>query len=145
MCLMIQAVADAVAGAVLAKYSELPKNGKPGPTEWTILAGFAATRPSSGSSYYMQRQPDDNFNARIMCTHACLALDHDMSLSKPPPKIEVCMHVAIPTTKMAYARGHRPLEQGSTEKADQPVIATSHRPDRRGRPRRGGSVGVSNW
>ena len=41
-----QHLADAIAGAVLAKYGELPKNGKPSPTEWTILAGLAASRPS---------------------------------------------------------------------------------------------------
>lgn len=41
-----QRLADAVAGVVMAKYGELPKNGKPSPTEWTILAGLAASRPS---------------------------------------------------------------------------------------------------
>ena len=41
-------LAEAVAGAVLARYAGLPKNGKPGPTEWTILAGLAASRPHGG-------------------------------------------------------------------------------------------------
>jgi tRNA-specific adenosine deaminase 1 len=41
-------LAEAVAQAVLAKYAELPKNGKPSPTEWTILAGLAASRPAGG-------------------------------------------------------------------------------------------------
>ena len=35
---------DAVAAAVLSKYSALPKNGKPSATEWTILAGLVASR-----------------------------------------------------------------------------------------------------
>lgn len=47
---MSQLVADAVACAILAKYGELPKNGKPSPTEWTILAGLAATRPRPAAS-----------------------------------------------------------------------------------------------
>ena len=38
-------LAEAVAAAVLAKYAELPKNGKPNPAEWTILAGLVASRP----------------------------------------------------------------------------------------------------
>ena len=42
------AFAEAVARAVLAQYAGLPKNGKPGPTEWTILAGMAASRPLGG-------------------------------------------------------------------------------------------------
>ena len=41
-------LAEAVARAVLAKFAELPKNGKPSPTEWTILAGLAASRPAGG-------------------------------------------------------------------------------------------------
>lgn len=42
-------LADAIAGAVVAKYSELPKNGKPSSTEWTILAGIVASRPRRAS------------------------------------------------------------------------------------------------
>ena len=41
-------LAEAVARAVLAKYAELPKNGKPSPTEWTILSGLAASRAAGG-------------------------------------------------------------------------------------------------
>ena len=44
-----QRLADAIAGAVVAKYSELPKNGKPSSTEWTILAGIVASRPRRAS------------------------------------------------------------------------------------------------
>ena len=42
-----ETLADSVAHAVLAQYAQLPKNGKPSPTEWTILAGLAASRPAS--------------------------------------------------------------------------------------------------
>ena len=36
-------LADAVASAVLRRYASLPKNGKPQPGEYTLLAGFVVT------------------------------------------------------------------------------------------------------
>ena len=40
---MAEALAEAVASAVLRRYASLPKNGKPQPGEYTLLAGFAVT------------------------------------------------------------------------------------------------------
>lgn len=40
---MAEASAEAVASAVLRRYASLPKNGKPQPGEYTLLAGFAVT------------------------------------------------------------------------------------------------------
>lgn len=43
----MQQLAEAVASAVVEKYAELPKNGKPSTNEWTILAGLVASRRQS--------------------------------------------------------------------------------------------------
>ena len=41
--MLAEASAEAVASAVLRRYASLPKNGKPQPGEYTLLAGFAVT------------------------------------------------------------------------------------------------------
>lgn len=41
--MLAEALAEAVASAVLRRYASLPKNGKPQPGEYTLLAGFAVT------------------------------------------------------------------------------------------------------
>lgn len=41
-------LARRVARAVLDQYAGLPRNGKPGPGEWTILAGIVASRETEG-------------------------------------------------------------------------------------------------
>ena len=42
-------LASKVARAVLDMYAQLPRNGKPGPQEWTILAGIVASRRREGN------------------------------------------------------------------------------------------------
>jgi hypothetical protein len=44
-----EVLASKVARAVLDKYAQLPRNGKPGPQEWTILAGIVVSRGREGN------------------------------------------------------------------------------------------------
>jgi hypothetical protein len=69
-----QRLADAVAAAVLAKYADLPKNGKPSPTEWTILAGLVASRSQQSEGNQDASWHDDEVAVVALATgNKCLS------------------------------------------------------------------------